>query len=192
MEQNSVNFRLKLFMESTGLNNSQFADRCEIPRPSFSQVISGRNKKVSNIVLELIHKAFPDLSMMWLMFGEGEMLNNVSDKIDNASKDASISKFSNVRDQFLPFTAPCDDLDDRVKISDSQSDNSDAERAFIPFSEAENNADSGCLKKEDLGVLFEIKNLLAKQSEIKPRKVIRITVFYDDNSYESFGPLGGE
>lgn len=66
--------RLKSFIATTEYNNSQFADKAGIPRPSLSQILSGRNKKVSNQVLELIHDSFPELSMMWLVFGEGPML----------------------------------------------------------------------------------------------------------------------
>ena len=62
----ALNIRLKVFMDSTGLNNSQFADRCGLPRPSFSQLLSGRNKKVSDVVLTRIHDAFPQLNMLWL------------------------------------------------------------------------------------------------------------------------------
>lgn len=45
MEEYNVAIRLKGFIESQGLTNSQFADRCGIPRPSLSQLLTGRNKK---------------------------------------------------------------------------------------------------------------------------------------------------
>jgi predicted XRE-type DNA-binding protein len=40
--------RLKLFLEQNGISNSQFADTCGIPRPTLSQLLNGRNKKVSD------------------------------------------------------------------------------------------------------------------------------------------------
>ena len=61
-------------MEYSELSNSQFADRCGIPRPSLSQLLSGRNKKLSDVVVKQIHDAFPQMSVLWLMFGEGDML----------------------------------------------------------------------------------------------------------------------
>ena len=65
--------RLKLFLQQSGIANSQFADNCEIPRPTLSQLLNGRNKKVSDEVIAKIHRAYPHLNIMWLMFGDGEM-----------------------------------------------------------------------------------------------------------------------
>lgn len=65
--------RIKEFLSINGISNSVFADNCEIPRPTLSQLLNGRNKKISNEILDKIHYAYPELSMMWLIFGEGEM-----------------------------------------------------------------------------------------------------------------------
>lgn len=65
--------RIKEFLNINGISNSVFADNCEIPRPTLSQLLNGRNKKISNEILDKIHYAYPELSMMWLIFGEGEM-----------------------------------------------------------------------------------------------------------------------
>lgn len=73
MEDQNVAIRLKGFIESEGLSHSQFADRCGIPRPSLSQILSGRNKKISDVIIGQIHKAYPELSVLWLLFGEGAM-----------------------------------------------------------------------------------------------------------------------
>ena len=66
--------RIKTFLSQNGIAYSIFADKCEIPRPSVSQLLNGRNKKVSDDVLTKIHLAYPELSMMWLMFGVVMML----------------------------------------------------------------------------------------------------------------------
>jgi len=68
--------RLKIYMEHTELPISQFADAALIPRPTLSQILSGRNKKISNEVLEKLHDAFPSLNVAWLLFGEGKMLRD--------------------------------------------------------------------------------------------------------------------
>lgn len=65
--------RLKIYMDHTGLQISQFADTASIPRPTLSQILSGRNKKISNEVLTKLHNAYPDLNIAWLLFGDGEM-----------------------------------------------------------------------------------------------------------------------
>ena len=47
--------RIKIFMDYLGIPSSQFADTCGIPRPSLSQLLNGRNKKVSDEVIGKIH-----------------------------------------------------------------------------------------------------------------------------------------
>ena len=77
--------RLKLFLQESGIAYSQFADNCEIPRPTLSQLLNGRNKKVSDEIIAKIHRAYPALNIMWLMFGDGDML------VPNANSDASFA-----------------------------------------------------------------------------------------------------
>lgn len=62
--------RLNDFMQKQRMSSSQFADAIGIPRPSMSQILNGRNKKISNEFIEKLHQAFPTLDMMWLIFGE--------------------------------------------------------------------------------------------------------------------------
>lgn len=73
MSDSNFSIRLKLFMDAVGLTSSQLADRCGIPRPSMSSILSGRNKKISDTLIGQIHSVFPQLSVLWLMFNEGEM-----------------------------------------------------------------------------------------------------------------------
>ena len=71
--------RINEFVKYTGKSSSQFADEIGIPRPSFSQILNGRNKKISNELIEKFHTAFPELNISWLLFEEGSMINS-SDK----------------------------------------------------------------------------------------------------------------
>lgn len=68
-------------MDSGKITISQFADTCGIPRPTMSQLMNGRNKRISDEVINKIHNGYPSLSIMWLMFGEGEMESNPNIKI---------------------------------------------------------------------------------------------------------------
>ena len=61
MNEESIATRLKVFMDSMELSHSQFADSCGIPRPTLSQLLSGRNKKISNLLVGQIHRAYPAL-----------------------------------------------------------------------------------------------------------------------------------
>jgi predicted transcriptional regulator len=48
--------RLKQFMDYTQLPSSQFADQAQIPRPTLSQIMNGRNKKISNELITKLHE----------------------------------------------------------------------------------------------------------------------------------------
>lgn len=161
MEEQNVSTRLKLFMDEEGLTISQFADKCGIPRPSLSQLLSGRNKKLSDVVVKQIHDQFPDLSVLWLMFGEGEML---APKPINPALASEAAKFMD------------DDTQDDVNanLSDLTIANS-----------TPNNPE-----KQKVRPNFANTNLQMQidKKAANPRKVVSITIFYDDNSYETFLP----
>lgn len=161
MEGQSVAVRLKHFMEHTELSNSQFADQCGIPRPSLSQLLSGRNKKLSDVVVKQIHDRFPELSVLWLMFGEGEMI--VPRPVDPALL-SEAAKF--MEDDAEPLT------------------NANL-RGLTSSANAGNSADNHVVNSDFANANLSLK--LESNKQI-PRKVQSITVFYDDNSYETFIP----
>lgn len=173
--------RLKLFLTQNGIANSQFADTCEIPRPTLSQLLNGRNKKVSDEVLTKIHNAYPALNMMWLMFGDGEMFVPNQNTIG-----------------FAPAAQP---LENDVKTSLPQSQTENTKHPQINF--GENDATFSGAPKHDGGpsqsalsmALQSIARGAGKNSTVnasKPapdgRRIVNIMVFYNDNSFESFTP----
>ena len=85
--------RLKKFLQDNNISNSQFADTCNIPRPTLSQLLNGRNKKVSDELIAKIHQTYPALNVMWLMFGDGEMFvpNANSSAMPSATQPGEIS-----------------------------------------------------------------------------------------------------
>lgn len=78
--------RIKYYMNSQNIGSSQFADACDIPRPTLSQILNGRNKKISDEIIRKIHQAYPDLSMLWLCLAEGEMLVGGNNGFSGAQK----------------------------------------------------------------------------------------------------------
>lgn len=168
MEDLNVAIRLKGFIDSEGLIHSQFADRCGIPRPSLSQILSGRNKKISDVIVGQIHKAFPNLSVLWLLFGEGDMLAN---------------------EQKSSPTAPIgeDLFSDNIDFSD----NSPAPTVYEnvrPLNTPTNSPQNAEIKRIDLDLkIGELQKQIDKLRQ-NPRKVSHITVYYDDSTFETFYP----
>ena len=151
--------RIKTFLSVNGIANSIFADKCDIPRPTLSQLLNGRNKKVSNEVLDKIHIAYPEVSMMWLMFGEGEMFTEIGKNITNAQ--------SSIFDENQEF--------ETEKISDENNSNVECEDSMSEVLQS---------ISKNIG-----KKKLIKQSDSNSEKrIVNIMVFYSDNSFESFVP----
>ncbi len=71
-EVNSIITRLSYFLDGKRISKSQFADACGIPRPTVSQLFSGKIRKVGDDIINTIHDTFPEIPMMWLLFGDGE------------------------------------------------------------------------------------------------------------------------
>lgn len=168
MNEDNVAIRLKVFIETMGLTNSQFADQCGIPRPSLSQILTGRNKKISDVIVGQIHAMFPQLSVLWLLFGEGDMLvpllknetaeedlpNLFSESVKNTGNYSEIGKYSNLN-----------------ALNDSK--NAPSTRM--------NTANPVDLKNSELQREIE-------KMRKNPRKVVQITVYYDDSTFETFYP----
>ena len=55
-ESDNIIDRINSFIEESNLTRSQFADACGIPRPTISQMLSGKNKKIGDDVISVIHK----------------------------------------------------------------------------------------------------------------------------------------
>lgn len=165
--------RLKLFMDTINVQSSQFADSCEIPRPSFSQLLSGRNQKVSDVLVRKIHAAYPDLSIMWLMFGEGQML------VSNAS---TASETNNAIGKTTKNPG-----------ENQESFNLSGERSEYSNVKGLNVADSAphtaiYQQLEDNKKIMELQLQIEKLKK-NPRRVTQINVYYDDSTFDTFVPM---
>ncbi len=151
--------RIKTFLSVNGIANSIFADKCDIPRPTLSQLLNGRNKKVSNEVLDKIHIAYPEMSMMWLMFGEGEMFTEIGKNITNIPN--SIFDENN-------------EFETEKELEENNSSVEDVNSVAMVLQSLAKNVDN---------------KRVSKQSDFtEEKKIVNIMVFYSDNSFESFVP----
>lgn len=112
--------RLKLYMEHLQMTVSQFADAAQIPRPTLSQILSGRNKKISNEVLTKLHDAYPDLNIAWLLFGDGPMcLDGTLAPAKNVQEAPSLPNLTQAEDaspKNLAPELPFSEIDSRQPI----------------------------------------------------------------------------
>ncbi len=149
--------RLKLYVEHTGLMDAQFAESIGMPRSSFSQLINGRNKTITDATIKKIHDAFPELSIAWLLFGEGKML-----------VDAVITKegqqelnFATENKKFATPTANANKYEQEIEAKK--------------------------VGKDDRNSLTDTPTSEITIVKVE-KKIAKIMVFYDDNSFECFKP----
>lgn len=170
MNEDNVAIRLKGFIDYLGISSSQFADQCGIPRPSLSQLLNGRNKKISDVLVGQIHAAYPELSVLWLMFGEGDML--VKAPQDDSNEEYSVAE-GNYKESSV---VDSEDLQRQETSNCVKGLSRDLSNSKLEDFIAEQEQTIKELKKE-----IE----LMKKS---PRRVAQITVYYDDSTFETFFP----
>lgn len=170
--------RLKLFLEQNGIANSQFADTCDIPRPTISQLLNGRNKKVSDEVISKIHVAYPTLNIMWLMFGDGNMF------VDDATLGSD-----ELMAQNLSKTPQQGGLFMRGSQSENQSKRAPATISF--GGEKSSTGNTGSALSDAIQNIAKSVGGNSTSSSLgsnrRPR-IVNIMIFYDDNSFESITP----
>ena len=171
--------RLKLFLEQNGISNSQFADTCEIPRPTITQLLKGRNKKVSDEVISKIHLAYPALNIMWLMFGDGEMF--VSQDANSLGNSAA-RNLSKTPQPNNGFAGGADVM---------QGNSTSRNQPTISFSDGGPSAAGGGAAAISSALQSIAKNVSrgGTPSPTGQRQIVNIMIFYDDNSFESITPM---
>ena len=80
--------RIYQLMQHTGLKQAEFAERLGMSAGSVSNIFTGRTNPTNNHV-QAIHRAFPQVNINWLLFGEGEMMDHAEGDADAPSPDAA-------------------------------------------------------------------------------------------------------
>ena len=170
--------RLKKFLEHAGISNSQFADTRLIPRSTLSQLLNGRNKKVSDEVIAKIHRAYPTLNIMWLLFGDGEMIMG-GDDADQATDNLSATS--------KPSESHVDEMGQRA-ISFDEDDPS----GYRPVSRPSQRMATPTSVNEAIQSIMMRSSTAGRMprgaASPDARRVLNIMVFYSDGRFEQFVP----
>ena len=67
-----MNRRLQQFLAAENISQSQFADTIGVARANISHILAGRNKPGFDFI-ERMARAYPALSLEWLVTGRGRM-----------------------------------------------------------------------------------------------------------------------
>ncbi len=161
----NMNNRIKEIITALKLTDGEFADKVGIKRSTLSHCLSGRND-VSKEIIVKIHNALPDVSINWLMFGEGEPGFTAS--AAGAEPEINTGLFKSLQD--IP---PVYELrHEYSKENDSK-----------PVPEAVEPPDN-----KGLEVISDTADNLIKVESKKSdnRKIDKIIVFYTDNTFEIY------
>ena len=151
----AINERVKLIMEHNELTSGEFADKTGIQQSTLSHFINGRNKASLDVVTK-IHQAFSDVSLNWLLYGQGEMLQDYRE--------------GNGVSSYGPTGSPYSEKNiDKAYPSTSGGSTIEGFGAIAPIL-AQSHRES----------------VQHREPAKPPRRITEIRVFYDDNTYETF------
>lgn len=180
--------RLKHYLDSRQISVTQFADECAIPRPTGSQLLAGRNKKVSDEIISKIHTAYPDLNIVWLMFGEGNMVTNANIEISEPQNEPKNEIFAEEHptDQPIDFS-----LDFNESLQPETAEKNQATTSANTFTFASPAEPVSASEEAESPIQPEKEPAEADSITLttgKGKRVTGIVVYYDDCTYESFIP----
>ena len=160
--------RVRKIMEHFHLTQMQFANELAVAPATISNIYKGKTAPTNNLV-QAIHQAYPSVSINWLLFGEGDMLlplsGDGSATMEIPQDDTPLPAFANESEPSLfdmsePAIAKRPTMTPKVQQTSSET--------------------------QILEAIAELKTLNCFDK--KARKIKEIRVFYDDGTYESFGP----
>jgi len=190
-----MNGRISLVLRTKNITPSQLADDLGVQRSGISHILNGRNKPSLDFIQKII-KRYPDISMTWLMFGEGPMMNPYPEKEEMKGEN---KKPAIIQSSIMDLFPPNDQLKENneypedfraVESEVNSSENQDV--VTVSTSNAQTDQKNTKLSPES-----EIEDLLLEnhqhserkaQNLVKSKKISRIVIFYNDKSFVDYFP----
>lgn len=147
-------------MQSEQMTQREFAQALGISPSSLSSIFNGHTSPTNNTV-QAIHRHFPEISITWLMFGEGEMLVN---------SDLPAGKSDEQKATAADGIAHSDNLHESEPVMVSGADGFTAKAGY----------------SDPAGQQQVIIRETVKYIDKPQRRITEIHVFYDDGTFETF------
>lgn len=174
--------RIKLIMEKAGLSQQEFAAKLGISAASLSSIFTGRTNPTNNHVMA-IHKAFPQINVNWLMFGEGDicMGEDAFSANDGSEKEESSSLAEEEKKE--DASHPSLNTQQTVRSLFDEETSAPTSQAAISSPTYSGRKDMRTTVRGNGQVVTT--NIVAERED---RKIKEIRVFYSNGTYESFVP----
>lgn len=173
--------RIKQIQTLANMSQQEFAKVIGVAPGSLSSVYSERIQPTSNYVVG-IHKAFPNININWLMFGEGDMYVHPED--GEASSPISLSD-SDQANSASPNVAHAHAESPQASLFDTPSSAASEVLSFQNMRKAPDRHAASSHSRAQ-AVVEHIDT--AKNFDFRQRQVKEIRVFFDDGTYETFVP----
>lgn len=158
-----MNTRLEQFLAAENISQSQFADTINVARASVSHILAGRNKPGWDFLNNML-KHYPKLNIEWLLNGTGKMYKDTEREVRPAKAEPlPADLFSAAELPEMPAS-----LSSAASVTPRESN------IPVPPRPAERNTQSTEPSATAL--------VTAQQAETQ-RKITKIVVFYDDNTF---------
>lgn len=107
----SINEKVLQLIEELRLNNNSFSKRIGVAPSVIGNITGGRKGKPSFELMEKIGASFPEISMEWLVRGEGEMFRgDVAEMECQKQLRALVGKYSDLEADYERATTALDRL----------------------------------------------------------------------------------
>ena len=171
--------RIKQLMESLHMNQKAFAQATGINEGTLSGILNEKTKPSMQTV-EAIHNRLSNISIKWLMFGEGPMYE-ASARVTPADKDAEPTANGNGLANGGSSPAAGTTASASAGTS-SASSGINGTLSLFDISNTPNNS-----RRPQAGSQTKEREVV-KYIDKPTRKITEIRVFYDDQTWESFVP----
>ena len=169
--------RIRQLMLDKAMSQKSFAAELCIAEATLSGIFNGRTRP-TNQTVSAIHECFPEVNVMWLMFGEGDMYTTQAPSAD--APDAPQEGDDNgeeVSDLLSSPNAPQGHFDAPPIHQDRAAFGEHAMPASHPSAHI-----------SPAQVMQPQVQYIEKYIDKPQRKITEIRIFFDDGTYETFTP----
>ena len=151
--------RIQQIKDRTKMTQRDFAAALGISPSSLSSIFNGHTSPTNNLV-QAIHRRVPEISITWLMFGEGEMMEGDQEQTAAAdNKTPAAPQIDNTRA---------------------------AHTGELEFSTEQDNTGTPQNVNKEVSAAGQVIVREIKYLDKPQRQITEIRVFYDDGTYDTF------
>jgi len=123
--ENSINQRVRQLLKNKKISVSSIADELNVAQTTLNSQINNENYLKASTLLAIVRK-FPDVSLEWLISGEGEMFKNIQ-HLENVQSSVTIGRDANGADIKINYQA----VEDFMNITKKYQEQTDRMLAII-------------------------------------------------------------